>query len=96
MGGPGSNPTIGGKFFQLCFIPLLRFSCRKMGLVRDWTLLSRKWLHIIVNDDFLEKGECNDRALLPSIICLGIVSKYILNLRQLHQRVDSLAHLLEH
>ena len=29
-GGPGSIPTAGVKFFQLCFIPLLRFSCRKM------------------------------------------------------------------
>ena len=27
--GPGSNPTIGAKFFQLCFIPLLRLSCHK-------------------------------------------------------------------
>ena len=24
-----SNPMIGGKFFQLCFIPLLWLSCRK-------------------------------------------------------------------
>ena len=28
-GRPGSNPTTGGKFIQLCFIPLLRLSCRK-------------------------------------------------------------------
>ena len=27
-GGPGSNPTTGGNFFQLCFIPMLRFSCK--------------------------------------------------------------------
>ena len=33
--------------------------------------MRRKWLHIIINDDFLENGECYDRALLPSIICLG-------------------------
>ena len=42
---------------------------------------------------------CYDRALLPSIICLGrlrIVSKYIFNLWQLRQRVDSLAQWLEH
>ena len=26
---PGSNPMIGGKFFQLCLIPLLHLSCRK-------------------------------------------------------------------
>ena len=27
----GSNPTIGGKFIQLCFIPLLWLSCHKIG-----------------------------------------------------------------
>ena len=31
LGGPGSIPTAGVRFFQLCFIPLLRLSCRKMG-----------------------------------------------------------------
>ena len=31
LGVPGSIPTIGGKYFQLCFIPLLQLSCRKMG-----------------------------------------------------------------
>ena len=38
-------------------------------------------------------------ALLPSIICLGrlrIASKYIFNLWQLRQGVDSLAQWLEH
>ena len=30
-GRPCSNPTTGGKFFQLCFIPLLWLSCHKMG-----------------------------------------------------------------
>ena len=30
-GEPGSIPTTGGNCFQLCFIPLLRLSCRKMG-----------------------------------------------------------------
>ena len=42
---------------------------------------------------------CYDRALLPSIICLGrlrIASKYIFNLWQLRQGVDSLAQWLEH
>ena len=28
-GRQGSNPTIGERLFQLCFIPLLRLSCRK-------------------------------------------------------------------
>ena len=82
-GGPGSIPTAGVRFFQLCFIPLLRLSGRKMGARPALDFIRRKWLHVIINDDFLEKGECYDRALLPSIICLGrlrIASKYIFNL----------------
>ena len=31
LGGPGSIPRKDGIFFQLCFIPLLRLSCRKTG-----------------------------------------------------------------
>ena len=91
---PGSNPTTGGKYFHLCFIPLLRLSCSP-----NRTIFSRKWLRVIINDDFLEKGECYDCALLPSIICLGrlrIASKYIFNLWQLRQGVDFLAQWLEH
>ena len=96
---PGSIPRKDGMFFQLCFIPLLRISCRKMGARPGLDFIRRKWLHVIINDDFLEEGECYDRALLPSIICLGrlrIASKYIFNLWQLRQRVDSLAQWLEH
>ena len=87
------------KFFQLSFIPLLRLSFRKMGSRPRLDFIRRKWLHVIINDDFLEEGECYDRALLPSIICLGrlrIASKYIYNLWQLRQGVDSLAQWLEH
>ena len=76
-------PRKAWKFFQLCFIPLLRLSCRKMGARPGLDFIHRKWLHVIINDDFLEKRECYDRALLPSIICLGrlrIASKYIFNL----------------
>ena len=47
------------------------FQVVRWGLVRDYTLLPWKWLHVILNDDFFEKGECYDLALLPSIICLG-------------------------
>ena len=96
---PSSIPMKGGIFFQLCFIPLLRLSCRKMGARPGLDFIRRKWLHVIINDDFLEKGECYNRALLPSIICLGrlrIASKYIFNLWQLRQWVDSLAQRLEH
>ena len=92
-------PRKDGIFFQLCFIPLLRLSCCKMGARPGSDFIHRKWLHIIINDDFLEKGECYDRALLPLIICLGrlrIASKYIFNLCQLRQGVDSLAQWLEH
>ena len=38
-GGPGSIPTVGVKFFQLCFIPLLRLSCRKTTLQPLWVIL---------------------------------------------------------
>ena len=87
------------RFFQLCFIPLLRLSCRKMGARPGLDFIRLKWLHVIINDDFLEKGECYNRALLPSIICLGrlrIASKCIFNLWHLRQGVGSLAQWLEH
>ena len=80
---PGSIPMKGGIFFQLWFIPLLRLSCRKMGALPKLDFIRQKWRHVIINDDFLEEGECYDRALLPLIICLGrlrIASKYIFNL----------------
>ena len=70
-----------------------------MGARPGLDFIRRKWLHVIINDDFLKEGECYDRALLPSIICLGrlrIASKYIFNLWQLRQGVDSLAQWLEH
>ena len=70
-----------------------------MGARPGLDFIRRKWLHVIINDDFLEEGECYDRALLPSIICLGrlrIASKNIFNLWQLRQGVDSLAQWLEH
>ena len=92
-------PRKAGNFFSYASFLCCDFHVVRWGLVRDWTLFRRKWLHIIINDDFLEKGECYDRALLPSIICLGrlrIASKYIFNLWQLRQRVDSLAQWLEH
>ena len=45
------------------------------------TLLRRKWLRVILNDKFLEKGECYDLTLLPSITCLGRLRiAYIFNL----------------
>ena len=95
----GSIPTKGGIFFQLCFIPLLRRSCRKVGARPRLDFIRRKCLHVIINDDFLKEGECYDRVLLPSIICLGrlrIASKYIFDLWQLRQGVDSLAQWLEY
>ena len=70
-----------------------------MGAKPGLDFIRRKWLHVIINDYFLEKGECYGLALLPSIICLGrlrIASKYIFNLWQLRQGVDSLAQWLEH
>ena len=70
-----------------------------MGARPGLDFIRRKWLHVIINDDFLEERERYYRALLPSIICLGrlrIASKYIFNLWQLRQRVDFLAQWLEH
>ena len=92
------SPQLSGICFSYASFLCYGFHVR-WGLVRNWTLLSRKWLHVIINDDFLEMGECYDQALLPSITCLGrlcIASKYIFNLWQLHQGVDSLALWLEH
>ena len=86
---PVRFPRQAGKIFQLCFIPLLQLSCRKMGARPGLDFFSprndyfaKKWIHLIIYDDFLEKGECYDLALLPSIICLGrlhIACRYIFN-----------------
>ena len=38
---PGSNPMIGGKFLQLCFIPL-PLSCRKMEALPRLDITSSK------------------------------------------------------
>ena len=92
-------PRKAEYFFSYVSFLCCGYHVVRWGLVRDWTLLSRKWLHDMINDDFLEMGACYDRALLPSIICLGrlrIASKYIYNLWQLRQGVDSLAQWLEH
>ena len=86
------------------FFSYVSFLCYDIHVVRwvfirDRTLLHRKWLHVIINDDFLEKGECYGLALLPLIICLGslhIACRYIFNLWQLCQGVDSLTQWLEH
>ena len=37
-GGPGSIPTKGMTFFQLCFIPLLRLSCRKNTFTENFPI----------------------------------------------------------
>ena len=44
---PGSIPRKGGKFFQLCFIPMLRLPCCKMGASPglDFTLLKMASRH---------------------------------------------------
>ena len=86
-------------FFSYASFLCYGFHVVRWGLVRDWTLFRRKWLYVIINDDFLEKGECYCLALLPSIICLGrlcIACKYIFNHWRMRQGVDSLAQWLEH
>ena len=54
---PGSIPRKDGIFFQLCFIPLLRLSCRKMGARPKLDFIRLKWLQVIINGG----------VLLPSI-----------------------------
>ena len=54
-------------FAMLC--SLLRLSCRKMGarpgldliLSRNGLILRRNGFQVIINDDFLEEGECYGR-----------------------------------
>ena len=81
---PGSNPmTDGNLFFSYASFLCYDLIIVRWGLVLDRTLFSRKWLRVIINDDFLEKGECYGLALLPSIICLGrlrIACRYMFNL----------------
>ena len=92
-------PWKAGNFFSYASFLCCDFHVIRWGLVRDRTLFSQKWLCIIINEDFLEKGECYDLALLPLIICLGrfrIACRYIFTLWWLHQGVDSLAQWLEH
>ena len=84
----GSKPTIGGNFFSYVSFICYDFHVVRWGLVRDWTLIHRTWLHVIINDDFLEEGECYGLSLLPSIICLGklrIACTYIFNVWQMRQ-----------
>ena len=64
-------PRSARKFFRYALFLCCDFHVVRYGLVRDRSLFRRKWLHVNIDDDFLEKGECYDRALLPSIICLG-------------------------
>ena len=67
----GSNPTIGGKFFSCVSFLCYNFHVVRWGLGWDWTFLCRKWLYIIINDDFLEMGECYDLAFLPRLSTLA-------------------------
>ena len=80
------NIIIISSFYHWCGI--LLFDALKMnGYFQDKKLKK------------ISSRKCYDRALLPSIICLGrlrIASKNIFNLWQLRQRVDSLAQWLEH
>ena len=69
-GQTGFESHDGRDFFSCASFLCYDFHVVRWRLVRDWTILRRKWLHIIIND-FLEKGECYDLALLPLIISLG-------------------------
>ena len=92
-------PRQTGNCFSYTSFLCCDFHVVRWELVRDRTLFSRKWLRVIINDDILEKGECYDLALLPSIIYLGrlrIACMYIFNLLQLRQGVESLEQWLQH
>ena len=92
-------PQWTGIFFSYASFLCCGFHVVSWGLIWDRTLFSWSWLHVIINDDFLEKGECYNSALIPLIICLGrlrIASKYIFSLWQMRQGVDSLAKWIEH
>ena len=68
--------------FICYFSHVIRWGLLEIGLFR-W-----KWLHVIINDNFLEEGECYGLLLLPSIICLGrfrIACTYIFNRWQLRE-----------
>ena len=88
-------------FFFSSFASFLCYNFHEegWGLIRHWTLLRRKWLCVIINDDFLEEGECYGLSILHSITCLGrfrIACRFIFNLWRLRQGVDFLAQWLEH
>ena len=58
------------EFFQPGRVNIFRYAlhllwqCHKLGAhVQDWTLFHLKRLSIIVNDDFLEEGECYGPSL---------------------------------
>ena len=73
---------------------LLRLSCCKMGArpgldlirCRKGLIVRRNGFLVIINDDFLEEGECYGRYST-----LRIAYRFISNLLQLRQGVDSLA-----
>ena len=97
-GGPGSIPTSGVEIFSAMLHSFVTTFMSKDRGSSGIGLYTPKMASRHHNDDFLETGECYGLALLPSIICPGrlrIASKYIFNLWQLRQRVDSLAQWLE-
>ena len=64
-------PRQAWNFFSYASFLCCDFHVVRWGLSQDWTLLRRKWLHVIINYDFLEKGECYDLALLPRLSALA-------------------------
>ena len=47
---------IDGNLFSAVLHSFVTSDVIRWGLVRDRTLLRRKWFHVIINDDLLEKG----------------------------------------
>ena len=63
----GFNPTVGGKFFSYASFLFNDFRAVRWGS-RIGHYFAEKWLRVIINNDFFEKGECYGLSLLPSII----------------------------
>ena len=64
-GDPGSIPSKGTEFFQLCFC--FGYHVVRWGLRPGLDLVRLKRFSVIINDDFSAEGECNRPGTLTYI-----------------------------
>ena len=69
---PGLNPIMGGDFFQLCFIPLLLLSCRK---IRDINHSPKETVCIECESRFSGKNKKNISTLFSAELAERVVKK---------------------